>query len=437
MQEKMDKDIALNDVTVCPGCDMILATDPVHVPFGSHLACPRCKYKVRRPKKDTVNRTLALSLTGLILYVPAHFIILLTFDMFGVHDNGSIFDSVKSLFLQKYGFVSLIVILTAQVFPLLKLGLLFLVTLGISRNMYVTLLPVMLRWYHHLEEWGMSEVYLIGVLVTIIKMDPTTRITYEIGFLCFVGLVIIMTGISFAFDKHHCWEQIEVRQAGGLQAERSAGENSLKGKSATKAIASGLIQCHTCHKVLLHKEQEPGHEHYCPRCGAKIHWRIIHSVSTTLALVLTALVLSLPANILPIMEVELLGVPEKGTIMDGIIHFFQSGSYGIGLIILSASILVPVFKILGLSVLLYSIKFRRVTRLLHKAIMFRFIAFIGRWSMLDIFVIALLCSLVNLGFFTTIKVAAAATFFTCVVLATMFATISFDERLLWDVADLE
>ncbi|HDO30173.1 MAG TPA: paraquat-inducible protein A, partial [Desulfobacteraceae bacterium] len=132
--------------------------------------------------------------------------------------------------------------------------------------------------------------------------------------------------------------------------------------------------------------------------------------------------------------VEFLGVPKSSTIMDGITYFFQSGSFGIGLIILTASILVPLFKIIGLLLLLLSIRCRRLNWLTHKAVLFRFIEFIGRWSMLDVFVVSLLCALADFGFFTTIKTAAGVTFFSFVVLSTMFATISFDPRLLWDAA---
>lgn len=431
--------IAVKDALVCPGCDMIVATERVEVPYGSHLLCPRCRFKLRSPRRDTVKRTLALSLTGLILYIPAHFMILLTFDMLGMDEAGSIFDSIRALYRQQYGVVSLVVVLTAQIFPLLKLGMLFGVTLGISRRIYTGALPLLLRWYQHFEEWGMSEVYLIAILVTIIKMEPTTGISYGAGLICFVGLVIVMACISSTFDRQYCWRRIEELR-GESDKETQVPAETLhlsKGMIGTRAMTSGLLQCHSCHKVVRHEQPAAGHQLYCPRCGAKIHWRIAHSVGTTWALVLTALILFFPANLLPIMEVVFLGVPEKSTILDGIIYFFQNGSHGIGLIILSASILVPVFKILGLSVLLYSINFRRATRLLQKSIMFRFIAFIGRWSMLDIFVIALLCALVDFGFLTTVQVAPAAVFFTGVVLATMFAAISFDQRLLWDLVDMQ
>ena len=143
--------------------------------------------------------------------------------------------------------------------------------------------------------------------------------------------------------------------------------------------------------------------------------------------------LTFPANFLPIMEVDFLGTTDASTIMDGIIYFFQEGSYGIGLVILTASILVPWFKIIGLILILLSIRFRWQSWLRHKALLFRIIEFIGRWSMLDIFVIALLQVLVNFGNLSSIYSAAAAPYFAGVVLCTMFAAITFDPRLLWDI----
>lgn len=196
------------------------------------------------------------------------------------------------------------------------------------------------------------------------------------------------------------------------------------------AREAGFILCHDCHKLIA--DQVPNTPTNCPRCGAALHFRKPQSISRTWALVLTAFILSFPANILPIMRVDFLGVADYSTIMDGIIYFFSEGSYGVGIIILTASVLVPCFKIIGIILILLSIHFRWKSWLRHKTLLFRAIEFIGRWSMLDIFVIALLQVLVNFGNFTTIETAQAATYFTGVVLSTMFAAITFDPRLLWD-----
>ncbi len=421
-------------LTVCPACDMIIATGPVEVPAGSRLICPRCRNTVRESKKDPVRRTLALSLTGLILFLPAHFLVLMTFKVFGMQDQGSVFDSISIIYRQDYLFVSFLVLLTGMIFPLLKLLLLFLVSLDLYRQRVSRLTPFMLRWYHHLEEWGMSEVYLIGILVAVTKMHHTALIIYDKGFFCFIGLVAVMIGTTLVLDEHAFWERIEALAARKERRPQAAavGPPPARVSPRRSAMAAGLVQCRTCHKVLPFRQPPPGLEARCPRCGGRLHLRRPQSLGTTWALVLCAIIFSLPANLIPIMKVEFLGVPNSSTIMDGITYFFQSGSFGIGLIILTASILVPLFKIIGLLLLLLSIHCRRLNWLTHKAVMFRFIEFIGRWSMLDVFVISLLCALADFGFFTTIKTAAGVTFFSFVVLSTMFATICFDPRLLWD-----
>jgi paraquat-inducible protein A len=196
------------------------------------------------------------------------------------------------------------------------------------------------------------------------------------------------------------------------------------------ARESGIFLCHDCHKLVADVGKETPKK--CPRCEASLHIRKPNSITRTWALVITAAVLSLPANILPIMRVDFLGVADYSTIMDGIVYFFKTGSYGIGAVILTASVLVPCFKIIGIFLILLSIHFKWQTWLRHKTLMFRAIEFIGRWSMLDIFVIALLQALVKFGNITSIETAPAATFFTGVVISTMFAAITFDPRILWD-----
>ena len=192
------------------------------------------------------------------------------------------------------------------------------------------------------------------------------------------------------------------------------------------------MACHDCGYLLDASEMPFDIALTCPRCNADTHYRKHQSIPTTWALVVTAAILFVPANILPIMRVDFLGSSEYSTIMDGILYFFHVKEYGIGLIIFMASILVPLFKIVGLSIILLSIKLKWKRGLRHKTAMFRFIEFVGRWSMLDIFVIALMATLVEFGNFTATFAAPAASYFAAVVVCTMFAAHTFDSRLLWD-----
>ncbi|MBI5557824.1 MAG: paraquat-inducible protein A [Deltaproteobacteria bacterium] len=198
------------------------------------------------------------------------------------------------------------------------------------------------------------------------------------------------------------------------------------------ARAAGLVLCDDCHKLMPCQNQAGQRVSFCPRCGASVHMRKPQSLSRTWALVITAVILSLPANMLPIMQVDRLGASDYSTIMDGIIYFFEEGSYGIGIIILTASVLVPCFKIFGIMLILLSIHYKWKSWLRHKTLLFRIIEFVGRWSMLDIFVIALLQVLVSFGYLSSVASGPAATYFAGVVLSTMLAAVTFDPRLLWD-----
>lgn len=170
----------------------------------------------------------------------------------------------------------------------------------------------------------------------------------------------------------------------------------------------------------------------CPRCGARLHFRKPNSITRTWALLISSLILLFPANLLPILTVTYLGDKQPNTIIEGIEHFIQSGTYFIAMIIFFASILVPLFKVVGIMLILTSIQRRWKTWLRHRTLMFRIIKFIGRWSMLDIFVIAIMVALVNLGTLTSITPAPAATYFAAVVVLTMLASNTFDTRLIWE-----
>ncbi|XPV54764.1 MAG: paraquat-inducible protein A [Halarcobacter ebronensis] len=155
--------------------------------------------------------------------------------------------------------------------------------------------------------------------------------------------------------------------------------------------------------------------------------------SKTLSFTLVAIIFLFPANILPMMEVTTLGVVESSTILDGILYFFQTKSYFIAIVIFVASISVPIFKLVVLIYFLYTTKYNKTYHLAKNATKYyRIIKFIGKWSMLDIFVVALMIVMVQFGNLSNIIAGPAAIAFTIVVVSTMLATESFDTRLLWD-----
>ncbi len=200
---------------------------------------------------------------------------------------------------------------------------------------------------------------------------------------------------------------------------------------ANTAARKGLLLCHTCH--LLSRATAP--HPCCPRCGARLHTRKPDSLTRTWALTLTAYILYIPANLLPVMTVTMSGRGEPDTILSGVKALVVGGMWPLALLVFFASITVPVLKLLVLTYLLLSVQFKSKWRPKERTALYRVTESIGRWSMIDIFVIAILVALVKLGALATIEAGAGAVAFGGVVVTTMFAAMSFDPRLIWDALE--
>ncbi|MGB5708569.1 MAG: paraquat-inducible protein A [Arenicellales bacterium] len=192
------------------------------------------------------------------------------------------------------------------------------------------------------------------------------------------------------------------------------------------ALEEGLISCHACSLVANQESRR------CDRCGSILHKRKPTSLGSTWAYLLTAAGLYIPAMLLPVSTVNTLGLSETSTLMGSIISFAQSDAIPVAVVIFVASIVVPIFKILGLGYLLVSVQRGSKQGVLQRAKLYRFIEFVGRWSMVDVFVVALLVSLVQLGVFASIEPGPGIIAFAGVVVLTIFASNAFDPRLIWD-----
>jgi paraquat-inducible protein A len=200
--------------------------------------------------------------------------------------------------------------------------------------------------------------------------------------------------------------------------------------NARTARQASLASCHACRQVSPFGES-------CPRCGAALHSRKPDSLHRTWALLLTAAVLYIPANVLPMMRIVSFGRDRADTIMGGILYFLQTGSWPLALVIFFASILVPLVKMLSLGFLLVSVHQRSQWRPATRTRIYRLTITIGRWSMLDIFVVTLMVAVVSMGALSTVEPGPAAMAFALVVVTTMLASHSFDPRLLWDEMEQE
>jgi paraquat-inducible protein A len=203
----------------------------------------------------------------------------------------------------------------------------------------------------------------------------------------------------------------------------------------TTAAQAGLVACRTCGLVTRWTEPAPGCVSCCPRCDSILRRRKPGSLSRTAALVLAGFLLYIPANALPVMQVIYAGRGEPDTILSGVEVLFNTGQPAVAVLVLFASITVPLIKLVGLALMVLAVRRRSLWRRRDRTVFYRLVEFIGRWSMLDIFMISILVALVKLQALSTIEAGQGAVWFACVVVTTMFAAGSFDPRLIWDVQE--
>ncbi|RBQ29006.1 paraquat-inducible protein A [Aliarcobacter vitoriensis] len=190
-----------------------------------------------------------------------------------------------------------------------------------------------------------------------------------------------------------------------------------------------LISCKNCHKIY---EKENYKEFTCNRCNHKVTKRVPNSFQISFALLICAMLLYIPAMIYPMMEITQLGVNVQSTILEGVISFLEMKSYFIAIVIFTASVVIPLIKLVGLFVIFISLKINIKMENKTKIIMYKFIEAIGKWSMIDIYVVAILSSIVQLDEIFNIKGGLAATSFGLMVILTMIAANKFDTRIIWD-----
>jgi paraquat-inducible protein A len=197
------------------------------------------------------------------------------------------------------------------------------------------------------------------------------------------------------------------------------------------ALASGCALCHDC-GLLCALPEHGAHGAGCPRCGAALHARKPRSLERAWAFLIAAALCYLPANLLPIMKVTSLGRAQADTIMSGVVYLLTHGMWPLAIVVFTASVFVPILKIVILTSLLVSVHRGSRWRPVERTRLYRITEAIGRWSMVDIFVVTILVALVRLGNLATVEAQPGAVFFGAVVVLTMLAAESFDPRILWD-----
>ncbi len=197
--------------TACHECDLLLL-EPHPAP-GQKALCPRCGSVLAQGHHDSIHHGLALCLAGLLLFYPAQFLPVLDLNILGQRNSASVYDGVQILLSGEYLLVGVLVFLCAMAIPLTKLlllGFCLLSTLGTGHNRQDRILALQLfRWYHGLRHWGMLEIYLLGILVSVIKLMDMAELHFGVGFYALAGLMLVSILLDVKLDEHGIWEQLD------------------------------------------------------------------------------------------------------------------------------------------------------------------------------------------------------------------------------------
>ncbi|WAH53396.1 membrane integrity-associated transporter subunit PqiA [Pseudescherichia vulneris] len=396
---------------LCSQCDLLVALPPLA--HGHKAACPRCGNTLTTRWDAPRQRPLAYAVVALFMLALANLFPFVNMKVAGVTSEVTLMEIPRVMFSEDYASLGTFFLLFVQFVPTFCL-----VTVILLVNQVPLPDPLkrrLARIFFMLKNWGMAEIFLAGVLVSFVKLMAYGDIGIGSSFIPWCLFCILHLRAFQCVDKRWLWDDI---------APAPAVAQPLR--VGVPGIRQGLRSCACCTAVL------PVDQTVCPRCHSHGHARRRNSIQLTMALLVTSILLYLPANILPIMITDLLGDKMPSTILAGVILLWSEGSYPVALVIFIASIMVPTLKMIAIGWLCWDAKGhgRRDSERMH--LIYEVVEFVGRWSMIDVFVIAVLSALVRMGGLMNIYPAMGALMFALVVIMTMFAAMTFDPRLLWD-----
>lgn len=403
----------------CTSCDCLHRI--VDLPAGGKACCRRCGAVIYRYLPHGLDHAAALYLAAFILLLLAN-----TFPFVALQYGDRIEQSLLisgGLALQQAGMgeIGLLVLLTSVVFPFLTILSMLYLLLPLRIGRRPPHMTKVWRLVRLLSPWSLIGVFMLGLLVSVVKLQDLAMIIPGVAFYAFVALLVVSSAAAASFDPAVLWP----RQ--GPVPEPGFGDIAN-----LSAASVGYATCPTCE--LLVKMPAKGHAK-CPRCTSGIDgMRHGNSLSQTAALLASAALLLVPANLYPVMTVTRLGQGEPSTIVAGVIHLIEDGAWPLGMLVLFASFVVPITKILVLAYLLLTVRRGTRSRLRDRTHLYRFTEAIGAWSMVDIFLVGIMVALVRMDGLATVYPGIGASFFGASVVLTMMAAHAFDPRLIWDHA---
>ena len=398
----------------CPGCGQLQTVPALR--RGMTASCDRCSTTLHHTTTHPLDHSIALTVAALVLLVVMCTATLMSVQTAGIRHSAWLLSGPAELVARNMAALAAVVVFVTIIAPFGKLiGTLY-VLIRLHEPTPATHLRRVFWLAEALRPWTMIEVFVFGVFVAYVKLGDLVTITLDAGVYALMALTVVLIWADSALDREAVWDRIDPR---GRAADRLDGP---------LADLSNAVGCEVCRLV-----STPHAEHArCPRCDSPLHRRKPDSLARTWALIIAAAVLYVPANYYPVLTVMQLGAGAPSTILGGVEELLSSGMYPLAALVFFASIAVPMLKLVGLTTMLITVHTGRSAWLRDRTRLYHVVRWIGRWSMIDIFMEALLGALVKFGTVITIEPGIGAMAFCGVVILTMFAAETFDPRLMWD-----
>ena len=379
---------------------------------GQKAECLRCGKVLASSARGRIGAPLALASAALLLLVPATVTPLMLVSSYGADREGSLPGSATALWRDGFASLGLLVALGSIVLPFVFLGLLIWVLGNLHLGGRASVGPAF-RWTKHLRPWVMTEVYLVGCFVSYSRIKAVATVTVEVGgWSLLAGALMLMLALT-QLDERTVWEMLQPQS---------------RDRAAAKPGGSGTLGCIICDYIV--SAQAAGQQ--CPRCAARLHRRKPASIRRTVALVLAGYLLYIPANTLPVLTTVQFGREEHNTILSGVRELIRNDLWPLAIIVFTASIVLPLVKLLGLTWMLVATRVRSRQMLVERTRLYRTIDTVGRWSNIDIFSVSVLVAILQFGTLTAVRAGEGLVAFAAVVILTMIASTVFDSRLMWD-----
>ncbi|RPE03104.1 paraquat-inducible protein A [Candidatus Pantoea deserta] len=386
----------------CPQCDTLFSLPDVKSHQSAY--CPRCHAQIISGRDWSMTRLTIMAAAMLVLLPFALTLPLVDIRLLGMRINASLLGGVMQMAEQGH-------VLTASMVAFCTIGapaalIAGIGYLSIGHRLGMNLRPVLLM-LEKVKEWVMLDIYLVGIAVASIKVQDYASLEVGYGLAAYLTLTVLSLLTLIHLNVEQLWEHFYPQKQ--------------------YAFAHAKLQvCLNCHNT-----GEPDARGRCPRCHTPLRFRRRHSLQKSWAALIASVVLLIPANLLPISVVYLNGSRREDTIFSGILGL-GSGNIPVAAVVFIASILVPFTKVLVMLTLLLSIHFRCEQGLKTRVRLLRVVTWVGRWSMLDLFVISLTMSLVNRDQLLAFTMGPAAFYFGAAVILTIMSVEWLDSRLLWD-----